>query len=348
MARNPGTVDDNVTTRKPAKPATGGATVDGLNRGELVKDFGQTYGIGLILSNPELMLIAYQSQGYENAYFDKKTGKIVKGANTGVEWDANLVAAAIQQSAWFDSKDGNQRAAEAARTSDPTSWATRVANMEASIQQAATAAGADLTGVNVSEFAAQMLTDNFLNLSSSADEGVPARLLRAYLAPYIKRNATGDLSGQAGISAEELRAKAESYGVTLSDQWYMDAVRKLADGTITSVDLDNEIITHSQSRYVGLAGMISATRSVKDIADPYMQMMASTMELNPATLTLNDPDIQAALQTLDAKTGQVRTKGLYEFQQELRNKPAWGNTTQGRRELNTGAMQMLKDFGFVK
>ncbi|MCK8259039.1 hypothetical protein LW999_17510, partial [Erwinia amylovora] len=80
----------------------------------------------------------------------------------------------------------------------------------------------------------------------------------------------------------------------------------------------------------------------------YMQLMASVLERNPAEMTMADPDIQSALQFTDPASGQTRTKSLWEFEQELRQKPEWGNTREGRRQLNNGAMSMLKSFGFYK
>jgi hypothetical protein len=341
--------------RKPGKdgslqsPPIGGTdSVDMLDRQALADDFGASYGIGLLLAHKEeLLVLAYRSQGWTDAYWDPKKKRIIKGKNTGVEWGAEQTAAAIQQTQWYKDRTGNQREAENARLSDPTSYNNRVNWLVQNIQDKAIEVGADLAGVDVTAFAKQILNDNYLYLSGSAEETVPDRFLNDFLAPYVKMK-DGRFSGEAATNASTLRKAAEMYGVTFSDQWYVKAVQQLRSGDITQADLDQEIIAASKSRYAGLANMISETRSVWDIANPYLQMKAQVLEMNPEQLNLDDPDIQNALQGIDPNTGQVRTKTLWEFQQELRQKPEWGNTSQGRRELNNGAMKMLKDFGFVE
>ena len=324
--------------------------VDDLDRGELADDFGQSYGIGLILANPELLALAYKSQGWTNARVNKRTGKVIKGKQTGEEWGVSRVAAEIPLTKWYNDRDGNQREADNAAKMDPTSYNNRVSLLVESIKDQATEAGADLSGADVEGFARQMLRDNWLYLSGSADENVPTRFLNDFLAPLIKPKAgtTDQFTGEAAGDVSKLRRSAEAYGVTLSDQWYLDAAQKMYSGDVSEQEFLNEIITNSKSRYAGIADRISDTRSVKQLADPYIQMYAQTLERNPAEVDIYSPDIQRAMQYTDPATGQTRMKSLYEFEQELRQKPEWANTSRGRREMNDGAMSMLRDFGFVK
>lgn len=338
---------------RPTQDGAGGTTNSGvpdrLDWDEMADDFGASYGIGLILASKELKLLAYKSQGWANARIDRRTGKIVKGKNTGEVWGANRVAAEMQQTKWYTSRTGNQREADNARKMDPTSYNQRLAWITESIKEQATTAGADLSGANVKEFAERMLRDNWLYLSGSADETVPERFLNDFLAPLIKPKAgTQDFGGEAAVTAATLRKRAEAYGVTLSDQWYLKSIQQLHAGDISEQELTNEIINNSKSRYGGLSGMISDTRSVQDLADPYIQMYADVLERSPSEVDIYNPDIQKAMQYTDPATGQTRMRSLWEFEQDLRQKPEWGNTKRGRKELNDGAMSMLRDFGFVK
>jgi hypothetical protein len=325
------------------------APMDKLDRDELLADFGQSYGIGLILANKELMVLALRSQGWSKARIDK-TGNIVRGAQTGKAWDAKRTAAALQGSDWYNERTGNQREADNAEKTDPTSYNQRIEWLKQGIAEKAVTAGADLSGANVDEFARRMLRDNWLYLSGSSDAEVPDRFLNDFIAPLIKPKpgTRTEFSGEAASTGSALRQRAESYGVTLSDQWYVKAIQQLKSGDVAEQDLVNEIISNSKSRYSGLAGMISESRSVKDLADPYIEMYAQTLERNPREIDIYNPDIQKAMQYTDPATGQTRMRSLWEFEQDLRQKPEWGNTSRGRKELNDGAMSMLRDFGFVK
>jgi hypothetical protein len=193
-----------------------------------------------------------------------------------------------------------------------------------------------------------MLRENWLSMESGPDAQVPKKLLDDFLAPLIRPVTGNTFKGAAESQASTLRKKARAYGVTFSDQWFANAVQKLKSGDIAEADLDAEIVAQSKSRYAGMANMIDETRSVQDLADPYIELMARTLERNPAELSLADPLVQGALQFTDPTSGQTRTKTLFEFEQDLRNRPEWGNTTEGRRLLNEGAMSMLKSFGYYK
>lgn len=324
--------------------------VDTLDKGDLLADFGGSYGVALVLNNPELLLIAYQSQGWTKARYDAR-GNLVLGPNDGSEMDVNTVQAQIANTNWYKTTTGNQREADADMASDPQSYEQRLAWLEENIRQQAARAGADLEGLaegEVRKFAERMLRDNYSTLGRGADTQVPERLLNQFLSPLINvSKQTGDFKGEALVTATGLRALAESYGVKFTDEWFARSIQQMRAGTLLQADVEAEIIEASRSRYGGLAGQISPTRSLKDLADPYRQMKASVLEMPESQISLDDPDIQAALQVMDPNTGKVRTKTLWEFEQELRQKPEWGNTSQGRRELGEGAMRMLKDFGFV-
>lgn len=321
---------------------------DSLDMDELAADFGGSYSIGLIRRTPELLVLAYQSQGWTNARIDPATGKIIKGKWTGKEWEPVRVAAAIQNTEWYRTTDGNIREADNARMMDPASWRTRVDRIESNMRDAAIKAGVDITGLNIRATARQMLRMNYLSMQGAgADETVTQKLIDDWLAPLIKPVSGNTYSGESEVTASNLRQRVRDYGVTFSDQWFLENIQKLRSGDITEADIDRQIIDAAKSRYGGLAATIDEKTSVKTLADPYIQMMAEVLERNPQELSLADPDIQSALQYVDPKTGQVRMKSLFEFDQELRMKPEWGNTTRGRAALNEGAMSMLKSFGMV-
>lgn len=325
-----------------------GGGVDTLDRGELAADFGASYSIGLILANKELLVLAYRAQGWSNARIDKRTGKIIKGKQTKEVWEPTRIAAEIALTDWYKSRDGNIREADNAKAMDPASWNRRVDQLATNIVDEAKAAGADITGVDPRAYAERMLRENWLSIDNGPDAQVPQKLLDDFLAPLIRPVTGNTFTGAAESTAALLRKRTRDYGVTFSDQWFAKAVQGLKSGDITEADLDAEILAQSKSRYSGINSLISEQRSVQDLADPYIELMARTLERNPGELSLADPLIQSALQFTDPTTGQVRTKSLWEFEQELRQRPEWGNTTEGRRALNDGAMEMLKSFGFYE
>lgn len=323
-----------------------GDNVDTLDQSQLAA-FGSSYGVGLIMSNPELLALAYQSQGWTNAHVDSNTGQVVAGKHTpGVEWDASRIALQIANTNWFKTHDEQQRTAENARLSDPAGWARHVQNVAASLTKQAQSLGADLSGVDVNGLADQLLRDNWDWIGSSPDGAIPDSIINAHLVPLIHANQSGGFSGAAGTNASAIRQLAEQYGVKMSDQWYVSMVRGLQDGSVTETDIRNQLVNTSKSAWGALAGNINDHTSVQDLASSYIQTMASTLELDPSQVTLDSPEIKQALSYIDPSNGQPRQKSLWEFEQSLRNDPRWENTKQGQRELSNAGVQWLKDFGF--
>jgi hypothetical protein len=67
--------------------------------------------------------------------------------------------------------------------------------------------------------------------------------------------------------------------------------------------------------------------------------MASLLELNPDSISLNDPLLRSAIQG-------DKEMPIYEFQRALRKDPRWQYTDNARETVSNGLTQVLKDFGF--
>ena len=75
------------------------------------------------------------------------------------------------------------------------------------------------------------------------------------------------------------------------------------------------------------------------IYSPYKKIMASVLELNPASISLDDPTLRSAV-------GPDKEMTIYDFQRSLRKDPRWQYTNNAREEVSTAALQVLRDFGF--
>ncbi len=320
---------------------------DTLDRQDLAADLGDSYGVGLILAVPELLVIAYQSQGWLDAHIDPETGKVVKGKQTaGEEWDATKIGLEIQNSKWYASFDGSRREAENARLSDSATWARNVQDIAATLVTKATAMGAVLPQADAGKLAEQILKDNYLYITRSPDGAIPESILNAHLVPLIKARPDGTLGGQAGMNATSIRQLATAYGVRMTDKWYLDTVQNLQAGRLTEADVRNQLVANSRSTWSAMGDKINEVTTVKDLASSYIQTMASVLEMDPDQVDLETPEIRQALTFIDPGTGKPRQKTVWEFEQELRNDPRWDRTRQGQKELSDAGVQMLKDFGF--
>jgi hypothetical protein len=67
--------------------------------------------------------------------------------------------------------------------------------------------------------------------------------------------------------------------------------------------------------------------------------MASTLELDPNTIDLNDPTLRMAI----TDKGDMN---LYDFKKTLRQDNRWQYTGSAKEEVSNAALGVLRDFGF--
>jgi hypothetical protein len=158
--------------------------------------------------------------------------------------------------------------------------------------------------------------------------------------------------GETGESAQiidNLRQFATAYGVEYNPAWYENAARLVLGGQTTLDQFQNEIKNISKTKYLNYADLIDQGMSPTDIASPYMQVMANTLELDPTLVSLTNPIIENAL-TRIGEDGNPRPMGLQEFKTMLKTDRSLGysKTEQGQKEYLGTGLKVLQDFGLVK
>ena len=109
----------------------------------------------------------------------------------------------------------------------------------------------------------------------------------------------------------------------------------------TSIDTIKNTIrqTAKLGMPTNVAALIDQGVDLDTIYAPYKKVMASVLELNPDSITLNDPTLRGAI-------GPDREMTLYDFQRSLRKDPRWQYTDNAREEVSSAALKVLQDFGF--
>ena len=76
------------------------------------------------------------------------------------------------------------------------------------------------------------------------------------------------------------------------------------------------------------------------IYSPYRQTMASILEINPDSISLNDPTLRMGI-------AADKEMPLYEYQRALKKDPRWQYTNNAREDVSSSVQKVLKDFGFM-
>lgn len=144
------------------------------------------------------------------------------------------------------------------------------------------------------------------------------------------------------LTIQELATTAAANGFDLKkdfgsqvDVW----AKQVEDGT--DINVIRNLIR--QSAKLGMPDKVGALLDqgvdLETIYAPYKRIMASVLEVNPDSISLNDPTLRMGI-------GTDKEMTLYDFQRALRKDPRWQYTDNARQETSDAVLGVLRDFGF--
>jgi hypothetical protein len=275
-----------------------------------------------------------EDYGYQLAFLKSDPGlyKIFQNA-VGHGWDATRFVAAVKASPWYKTHGEAYRQNLALKTTDPATWKQQVASQRAQIGDIAQGMGAPVPGA-----AMERITEQSILMGWNDAQ------IKDQLARYININAT---HGDAAKTAYAIRETAYRNGVSLSKNFVEDWQRKIATGIGTLQDAQQQIrSTYAKTLAPGFAHALDGGMDLADVAAPYMQTMAQTLELNPSEIDLFNPTIRKAMSgSKMEKGGTVESTPLWEFENQLRQDPRYMKTKQAQDQVMSVASKVLNDFG---
>lgn len=276
--------------------------------------------------------------GFSRAFFASDPAlealleRAVKAPNGG--WTTDKFIAEFRDSTWFKTHGATYRANLAQKTSDPATWGVRLSQTIAALADKAHSMGAQLTSAQL-----KTLADHAL-LSGYTDAQV-----QNSLGAYVKM-ANGQYYGDANTNALTLQQSAWRNGIKIAPGTLNSWVQQIASGNRTAADYQTYVRAQAATLAPGYADQLKSGQDLYDLASPYMQQMASTLEIPPTKIDLFDPTIRNAL-NFKGQDGKVTSQTMGDFEQSLRNDPRYVKT-QGAQDLfSQTAHNILSSFGFT-
>lgn len=285
-----------------------------------------------ILESTELA----ERYGMSYALFDSEPElkKLLSQATAG-QWTTERFQAELKNSKWWRTNSQSVREAKALAAGDPATWRATIEAQRVALREAAVQAGAILTNKQLDKLARD-------SIAYAWNEAQIAN----FLGKYIKFREDKTLGGQAGTIAQELSSLAHDLGIRISEQTLKNYAQYVIRGVSTMQDAENQLRAEAAGTYPGFEEQILAGESVRAMAEPYVQMMASELELPDSDLNLNTTLIRDALNRRNGK-GQPSPMSLTDFQVALRDDPRWGRTSTAQNEMAAIGRQVLSDLGLV-
>lgn len=291
-------------------------------------------------------VLAQQLLGSSSVFLNHpEIGPILQEA-AAMGWDQTRLEAAIQQTAWWRETQPELRRFIALEGSDPAAAKAEVAAMTTQIIDTAMAMGVDLV-----EIERQGKGNLAMHIAKQAVMfGWGAGEIEDAIGAAIMQDPILGQQVREGSVGRQIRRAASDYGVPLSDTVLDQRARGIAAGQSTMADFTTYLIQQAKATYgQAVAGRLDDGWTVRQVADPYLQIAGQMLGVDPESMALNDPKWMAALTFTDPKTNQQRMMNMDEWTRKIRADEQYGFATTkfAGDKVNNLAMLMGQQFGKV-
>lgn len=277
-----------------------------------------------------------ETYGFSTAFFNSIPElKRLFGNAVAQSWDTDLFTAHLKNTTWWKETSDANRKAQAMAKMDPATYKATLAAHRAAVQQLATKMGAVLSGA-----AMDKLAKNILHF------GWEDAQIQNFLGQYIQFNDKHVMGGLAGQAYQQLKTMAYDNGVSMSEQSLKNSAAYVVRGVSSMEKEQANIRGIAMGAYPAFARQIEAGQSMKDIASPYVQAYAQTLELPDTDVDMFTPKVAAALKRA-GQNGQPEPMTLTDFVQSVKSMPEWQKTAQASNSMMAVGRQVLRDMGLT-
>jgi hypothetical protein len=263
---------------------------------------------------------ARETYGYLSYFLDDpEIGSFLKSA-AEKGWSKEVMQGELFKTQWWQKQSETTRNWLALSKTDPATAEFQITQRTADLTNKASVLGIGLTP----DRARQIATD-------SLRYGWNDTQLQTALANEI--NFAGVQVGGIATLMQGLTEASKDYLIPISTPTLQSWTKQIIGGTQTEENFKAYLVTQAKSLFPYLANALDTGMSVRQYVDPYVQMAAKTLELNPADIDLTQAKWLAPLQRVDPATGQRGVMSLSDWDREMRMNPTYGyDRTQGARD----------------
>lgn len=248
--------------------------------------------------------------------------RYAKAKSSGVNpWTPDQLLAELHKTEYYQQTTDAARQNDLLSATDPATWQQRVEKTRRMINDISMELGIKLEGEGLDSPA-------FSFLVQAAREGWDATEIRyRLLQGSINRTYAG---GQVATNMAAVKRMANDYGVPLGDWAVGGYARMLTSGAMDMDGVQGYLIEQAKSLFPGLTAALDQGITVRQYADPYVQLASQETGLNPSDVNLTDQKWMSVLNKIDPKTGQRVSMDLDEALAAFRTDSRWGYDTSGQ------------------
>ena len=312
MDRNPRNNNKPPKKNEPVKPK------------EYLANLG--YTLELINSDPSLQTFIKRVR----QYMDRNKGRVptayeLDQMKQGIDWFERLNS--VQEQARIEQADPRRRA----------DWQRSLDLQRQRVRNIATAYGAPLTDEQI----------NSLALDARLD-GLEDQEIRNRMRPFLQAAITGEgaLTGAAEDTERQLVQWARANGLAITGDVVAKYVMNITEGSQTIESAKDDLRRmYLMGQYPAWSDRIQQGFDPVDIAGPYRERIAKSLEIDEDSIDLNDDLLQRGMQGI-GQDGKPRVVPMYEFDRMIREDPRWEYTNNAYAAYTKVGTDLLKMFGF--
>lgn len=276
--------------------------------------------------------------GFSAAFLskNKELAALVKRATSqGYEMDRFLDE--LKTTKWWKTLSDSQRRYDIQAVENPAELSRSVSQAKTTVSLLAARMGIGLSAAVIQDYARQMVRNglseeeirNLIGIRYDKSEGGLARF------------------GIAGRAVVDLKKMAEDYGIPISKGALNNFSSYIARGLGTVETYESWFRDNAKRQYAGVADQIEKGFTVRQILDPYLQMAAEELGVNPATMSISDGKWNAAISHRGKAGEPPRAMTFDEWTAKLRTdtKYGWDKTQNGQKAASTLATELMKRMG---
>jgi len=147
-------------------------------------------------------------------------------------------------------------------------------------------------------------------------------------------------ASEASLTRQDIMQTALANGVTLGNDSIVNFEQRIKSGE--KIDAIKNSIREIASLGMpeNVKKLIASGVDLSTIYSPYRRAMASSLDLDPNAISLDDPTLRMAI-------GPDKEMSLYDYQKAIRKDNRWKYSQEANDEVDAMINQVKRDFGFM-
>lgn len=267
-----------------------------------------------------------------------QVGDILRQAATE-GWTDSQTRGAIEGTDWWKGTAAAGREFQRLQGEDPAEAQARVLQKKADISQIAAQLGVQIADDRLTKMA-----------EDSLRFGLDATGLQQMVGSEFHYQPGGQ-TGLVGQAELKLKQYAGDYMLPLSDDTLAGWEGQIAQGRGTAEGYQAYMVQQAKQLYGNgnkeVTRLLDEGSTMQQIVQPFRDMAATELGLDPAAIDFRDPKWMRAVSTNDPNTGERRMMNQWEWQRTIRGDTAygWSKTKKGQDVTNDVLLNFVQAMG---